>query len=99
MSSDMANEPHRLLEQVDGPDSFLKFVDALVADRVASASRDSSATPYGAASGWENTTIESFLESAAAGARDSQFGQTQGLVTANPWRMFAMFLYCGKIYE
>ena len=47
----------------------------------------------------ENTTIESFLESAAAWARDSQFGQTQGLGTANPWRMFATFLDCGKIYE
>jgi len=48
---------------------------------------------------WENTTIESFLEAAAAWARDSQFGQTQGLKTANPWRVFATFLYCGKIYE
>jgi hypothetical protein len=94
----MANEPHRLLEQVDGPESFLKFVDALVADRIASRG-DSSATGHGATAAWENTTIESFLDSAAAWARDSQLGQTQGLGTANPWRLFATFLYCGKIYE
>ena len=30
---------------------------------------------------------------------DSQFGQTQGPGTTNPWRVFATFLYCGKIYE
>ena len=94
----MANEPHLLLEQEDGPESLLEFVDALIADRVASKG-DSSATPgHGAAVAWENTTIESFLESAAAWARDSQFGQTQGLGTANPWRVFATFLFCGKIY-
>lgn len=83
---------------MDGPESFLEFVDALVADRIASRG-DSSATPTQATAAWENTTIESFLESAAAWARDSQFGQTQGLGTANPWRVFATFLYCGKIYE
>lgn len=95
----MANEPHRLLEQVDGPEFFLEFVDALIADRIASKG-DSSAMPgHGAAAAWENTTIESFLESAAAWARESQFGQTQGLGTANPWRLFATFLYSGKIYE
>jgi hypothetical protein len=32
-------------------------------------------------------------------ARDSRFGESQGLDIANPWRVFATFLYCGKIYE
>lgn len=95
----MANEPHRLLEQVDGPESFLEFVDSLVADRIASGGDSSATLGHGATAAWENTTIESFLESAAAWARDSQFGQAQGLGTANPWRVFATFLYCGKIYE
>ena len=99
MSSDMENEPHRLLEQVDGPYSFLKFRRRASRRPDSVRKLDSSPTPYGAAAGWENTTIEDFIESAAAWARDSQFGQTQGLGTANPWRIFATFLYCGKIYE
>ena len=77
----------------------MEFVDALVADRIASTGNSSAQKGHGATASWENTTIESFLESAAAWARDSQFGQTQGLGTTNPWRVFATFLYCGKIYE
>jgi len=34
-----------------------------------------------------------------AWAKDSEFGIRQGLKDASPWRKFAAFLYCGKIYE
>jgi len=56
--------------------------------------------PYGrGANGWENGTIEAFLDAAASWAEASEFGKNQGLPEDNPWRQFAIFLYCGKIYE
>jgi hypothetical protein len=91
-----------LLERVDGPDSFLEFARELIADRewaVAAEARTPS-SPYGPdAGGWENPTIEGFLEAAVAWATDSRFGESHGLADANPWRLFAQFLAAGKVYE
>jgi len=89
-------------ERVNDPTSFLAFARALAADRAASVASEKPATgsPYGPeANGWENTTIESFLEGAIGWAESTGFGLAQGLSPANPWRQFAVFLYCGKIYE
>jgi hypothetical protein len=49
--------------------------------------------------GWENHTIESFLEAAGSWAHATDFGFPQGLADASPWKKMAVFLYCGKIYE
>lgn len=92
----------KLLEQVKDIETFLVFARALAADRAASAAQEkgSPSSPYAPeANGWENATIESFLESAIAWAEASDFGLTQGLSSSNPWQQFAVFLYCGKIYE
>jgi hypothetical protein len=91
-----------LLELVVDQPTFLAFVRALQADRAAALEmeRRSRASPFGPdAGGWENVTIESFLECAIAWADDSQFGASQGLSSASPWKQFAVFLYAGKIYE
>ena len=74
------------LEVVTDRDSFLVFVRALIADRQTG-------------QGWESDSIEQFLDAAAAWAEDSQFGDSQGLREASPWKRFAVFLYCGKVYE
>jgi hypothetical protein len=74
------------LEGVKNLDSFLEFVDALIADRRA----------IGGA--WENQSIEAYLDAAAAWARDSK-GQANGISEKATWHTFATFLYCGKIYE
>jgi hypothetical protein len=95
-------ELHEMVEAVSDRESFLRFVDALVRDReIAIREEDKTpSSPYGPdAGGWENTTIESYLEAATAWARDSAFGESQGLDRDNPWRQFAAFLYCGKNYE
>jgi hypothetical protein len=95
-------ELHELVEAVSDEKSFLAFVDALRKDRelAAAAEKASLSGPYGPAQrGWENTTIESFLEAAYAWAEDSDFGARQDLMEASPWKKFAVFLYCGKIYE
>ncbi|MBS7600567.1 hypothetical protein BV82_10745 [Pseudomonas donghuensis] len=79
-------ELHEHLDQVRDAETFLRFARALAADK--STSID-----------WENTTIEAFLEGAISWAESSGFGLSQGLLPSNSWRQFAVFLYCGKIYE
>ncbi len=94
--------PDELLDLVKDEQSFLAFAEALAQDRAASvvAEQQQPSSPYGPdAGGWENSSIEHFLESAVAWARSTDFGKTQGLAANNPWRQFAEFLYCGKIYE
>ena len=94
-------EPHELADAVTDELSFLRFVKALTADRQDEVEKErvSPSSPYGpGANGWENHTIEDFLESATAWAESTGLGQGQGLPD-NPWRRFAAFLYCGKIYE
>jgi hypothetical protein len=91
-----------LLEKVSDQESFFGVAKQLQADRLRAVEleRSNPSSPYGPdAGGWESTTIESFLEAAISWADDSQFGASQGLATSNPWRQFATFLYCGKIYE
>lgn len=93
---------HELLEQVDDRDSFFKFVSALSNERRLDAreERDDPSPPYGPTHrGWENTTIEDFLEAALAWAKTTQMGRTQGLGEEPSWKSFAAFLYLGKIYE
>jgi hypothetical protein len=82
--------------------SFLEFVRALASDRRASvaAEREAPSSPYGPqAGGWENVTIEDFLEAAASWAEDTGMGESQGLPAGPSWQAFAAFLLCGKIYE
>jgi len=78
---------HDRLEAVIDEATFLDFVRALTADRLENAQA------------WGNGTIEDFLEAASSWADDSEFGSRQGLSSASPWKKFAVFLYCGKIYE
>ncbi|MCO7572862.1 MULTISPECIES: DUF7660 family protein [Pseudomonas chlororaphis group] len=77
------------LQQVNDEQSFLDFVQALLADRRQLQHRDS----------WQNHSIEDFLDGAQAWAEATGMGATQGLAQASPWQRFAVFLYCGKIYE
>ena len=95
-------ELHEHLDRVTDRASFLVFARALAQDRAAAVQAEAAepSSPYvSAAGGWENVSIESFLEASIAWADDSNFGSNQGLSSANPWRQFATFLYSGKIYE
>lgn len=98
----MSADLHFLLESVTDENSFLAFARALVADRLDAKAKEAE-TPscrYGSgANGWENGTIEEFLESAISWAQATNVGLTQGLDRSNPWKRFGVFLYCGKIYE
>jgi len=95
-------ELYERLNLVNDESSLIAFVHALAKDRIASLAIEQvqPSSPYGPdALGWENTSIESFLESAASWAESTNFGLSQELSPDNPWKRFAVFLYCGKIYE
>jgi hypothetical protein len=90
------------LNVVTDESSFLNFARALADDRRASTAAEKlkPSSPYSSdAGGWENVTIEGFLDAAVGWADDTELGKTQGISESNPWKRFATFLYCGKIYE
>ncbi|WP_394202372.1 DUF7660 family protein [Marinagarivorans algicola] len=87
-----------LSEKVYDEATFLLFLSALMKDREREIEleKENPSSPYNAgALGWENTTIEGFLESAIAWAEDS--GQAPEQV--NPWLRAAQILHAGKTYE
>lgn len=86
------------LEAVVDEATFLAFVKALADDRRV-ADRTAADAVREVQNGWENDSIQDFLEAGHAWAQDSAFGANQGLSLASPWKKFAVFLYCGKIYE
>ena len=95
-----------LLDAVHDRESFFTFVRALMEDRVLAVAKEEAApcSPYGPdAGGWENTTIESYLEATLAYAEDwarkDPSGSTQGLPCDPTWSGFARILDAGKFYE
>lgn len=77
-------------------ETFFEFVAALVAHRKAAARAEASSasSPYGPdAGGWENGTIEGYLEACAAWARDA------GEPMEPSWQSFARMLRAGVAYE
>lgn len=93
---------HLLLEQVCDERSFLIFLKALMDDRIDELEKEkiNPSSPYGAgANGWENDTIEGFLESAIAWAEDSKLGMEDAERKINAWKRCADILYMGKLYE
>jgi len=98
----MLADPTPNPDSVSDEASFLAFVRALEADRRLAAvlEKQDQHIGGGAHRGWQNSTIEHFLESAVSWAEDSRFGRTQGLSDGtSPWRRLVVFLYAGKIYE
>jgi len=96
-----------LAKEVEDEESFLAFVRELVKDRENAVKKESEnpSSPYGPdAGGWENTSIERYLESAVAWAEDSKFGSRMAfpeyeLKDVSEWRKFAAFLMAGRVYE
>ncbi|MBP2654659.1 MAG: hypothetical protein H6Q73_2228 [Firmicutes bacterium] len=89
-----------LVDKVYDEQSFLVFLHALMKDRVEEVQKEkvNPSPPYGpGANGWENGTIEGFLESAIAWAEDSK--NSLNKIESNPWKRCAQILYMGKHYE
>ena len=85
------------LESVADEATFMRFVEALAAER--KASEDLVESSDGFRGEWANQTIGEFLSAASAWAKDSSFGQRPGPKPANSWQLFAMFLWAGRGYE
>lgn len=94
-------ELEEYLDNVTDEKSFLEFAKALQTDKEDEnrKEKENPANPYSHGhNGWENSSIDGFLESAVAWAEDSNFGESIEAKT-NLWKKFALFLYGGKIYE
>jgi hypothetical protein len=91
--------PEELLDQVLDRDSFIAFVEAL-ADERRQAERLENASPdryqLGGALNWQNGDIAAFLEAAMNYFDEKPFHKPESHPS---WRMFAEFLYHGKIFE
>lgn len=77
--------------------SFLKFVDALLSERLRV--DELPLVLEGFQGEWANNSVSGFLSAAKAWAEDSDFGARPGPKSPNPWRLFADFLYAGRGYE
>lgn len=91
-----------LLESVNDEQSFIGFIEALGSDfaneRVLEETTPS--PPYGpGALGWENGTVDAFLESAAAWATTSSNSSLSNAPVSNVWLRCATILLAGKFYE
>lgn len=85
----MRRDAFELIATVHDEASFVEFLEALADDY-----EDGEEI-------WQNTTIDSLLDRAAAWAKDSKDGlPLVGYVPeSNPWRRCAHIIHCGKIYE
>ena len=94
---------HEHLDDVKDKESFATFVSALIEDCEQAQKLQKENPDYwrwGAPNGWQNGTIESFLDAALAGSQSpANEERIEKLARENPWKCFANFLYLGKIYE
>ena len=97
----MSDDLQTKLAAVRDEKSFVAFVAALAGDRAEEVKKEKAepSSPFGpGANGWENGSIEAFLEAAAAWADD--FRKSPRYQPAeNPWRRCAEILFAGKGYE
>jgi len=91
-----------LSNKVNDEKSFIEFINALSADCADEVEKEkiNPSPPFGpGANGWENGTIENFLEAAAAWASQSINGTELYKKPENPWTRCAQILSMGKYYE
>jgi len=89
-----------LLERVHDEQSFIVFIEALGTDFASERVLTTSSSPCGAGTyGWENATIDSFLEAASVWGTASKRCSPSSLVGSNTWQRCAAILLAGKFYE
>jgi hypothetical protein len=92
-------KPEELLDKVQDRESFIAFVEALAAERE-DAQRIERENPHrymvDGAHDWKNAEIGEFLYAALDYFDDKPFHKPE---SEPSWKMFAEFLYFGKIIE
>ena len=95
----LMSRPEELLEGVRDQASFIAFVQALAADRTNAAEGEREQPDrfvVDGANNWKNSTIQSFLWAALDYFEPGPEHKPESFPS---WRMFAEFLWCGKIIE
>src|SRR5690349_23552260 len=105
----MSDHLEQLLENVSDEDSFLIFLDALAKDRADEEAKEEidPSNLYGpGANGWQHSSIENFLDAAAAWGECSKNGLSHNFDAfpnwekpTNPWKRCAEIISMGKQYE
>lgn len=93
----MATDLFSLSDNIHDEKTFIEFLIALMKDRELEVEKEKAqpSSPYEpGALGWQNLTIEGFLESAVAWAE-----ATNGKKESNPWKRAAQIIQAGKTYE
>lgn len=90
-----------LLERVNDEQSFIGFIESLGADFASErALEKTNPSSYEAgALGWENGSVDTFLDAAAAWATASNMHSPSNVPVSNVWRRCATILLAGKFYE
>ena len=91
-----------LLKTVDDEQSFIGFIETLGMDFAEERllEETSPSSPYGpGALGWENGSIDTFLDAAAAWATASSRSSPASASSSNVWQRCAAILLAGKFYE
>lgn len=98
----MSVDLEELLENVDDEQSFIAFVQALGCDfaRERVLERSTPSSPHGPeVLGWENGSVDAFLDAAAAWATADSRNTPSTTPESNVWQRCAEILLAGKFYE
>ncbi|MDR6915968.1 hypothetical protein J2X66_002837 [Pseudomonas sp. 3296] len=91
-----------LLKTVDDEQSFIGFIESLGVDFAEERllEETSPSSPYGpGALGWENGSIDTFLDAAAAWATAWSRSSPVSASRSNVWQCCAAILLAGKFYD
>jgi hypothetical protein len=89
-------------EAVSDERAFIRLLQMMALDRRHEQQKEltSPGLPYSAgANGWENGSIEAFLEAAAAWAEATSQTNNLGAEASDAWRRAAMIAVAGAFYE
>jgi len=92
-------KPEELLDKVVDRDSFIAFVEALAAERAEAMELEKADPKFYCLDGafnWKNADISSYLYAALSYFHERPLSKPEKTPS---WRMFADFLWCGKIIE
>jgi hypothetical protein len=98
----MKDDTFNIASRVRDESSFLAFLDQLAKDRADECRKEElqPSSPYGAgANGWQNGSIETFLEAAAAWGQATADRPLDDEHPENPWQRCAQIISAGKFYE
>ncbi len=102
MDKRFSQNTFELASKVNDENSFLNFIGAIADDRLDELRKEleDPSSPYGpGANGWENWSIETFLDAAKAWGEATKNGTSYYDPPDNPWTRAAQIICAGKFYE